>query len=240
MKNMKKHLRCFCLMMASVFIFAAGANAQMAVTDPITDPLMVLNIPKLAEQLEVLKDQVESLKDFNWNNQGNSQQLQNLTSYLQQSGNLAANASSVNSEFQKYFPGYKPPEGSDYNSQYSHIIGDTNNALSSVMQLMASINSQSDPMGQNANLQKIQMEIKGAKGQVQATQGLAQITGQLASNLEVLQKTIAAQASAQDAYYETQLQTQASNQAGQKQMFDNGQKTAPPIGQSGESIHIEG
>lgn len=206
----------------------------------VHDPLQTAAVlASLGEQLRQLKEEVRSLSSFHWNNLDNEAQLKNLAAYLQNSGNLASSAHAVETEFKTYFSGYQSPKGTHYDTFYTHLVEDSRSALKSVMQLMASINSETDPMHQHENLSKIQMQISSAENPVQATQGLAQITGQLASNLEVLQKTMAAQASAQDAYYATQLQTQASNEAGMKQMFDNGQRNAKPMGNADEAIHFE-
>lgn len=213
--------------------FSIPSYAQLTVFDPASFSVLMSNLPA---ELSALKAQISYLKEFNWNSDNAATQLQNLTNYLQQSGNLASTANTVAMEFQQYYPGYKAPD--DFQAQYQVITNDTKSALESAMQVMASINSATDPMHQNENLQKIQMQIAGAQGTLQATQGLAQITAQLATNLEVLQKTMAAQASAQDAYMVGKLQNEASDMAGMQKMFSKGRTTAPKIGESGEFIQL--
>lgn len=213
--------------------FSLPSYAQLTVFDPASFSVLMANLPA---ELSALKAQISYLKEFNWNTEDASTELQNLTNYLQQSGNLATSANAVAMEFQQYYPGYQAPE--NFQAQYQVITNDTRSALESAMQVMASINSASDPMHQNENLQKIQMQIAGAQGTLQATQGLAQITAQLATNLEVLQKTIAAQASAQDAYMVGKLQAEASDAAGLQKMFSKGRVTAPKMGESGEFIEL--
>ncbi len=241
-KRMKKPIKIFCLLTIWVFIFTSNANAQLAVTDPLTDPLIILNIPKLAEQLSVLTEQMgyiknqldslKTLKQYSWSDV--SGKINDMGSIISQTNGLAYNAGNLSAQFQKAFPGYKSPQ--DFNQNYKDNVSTTLNTLNGVLQSLGM--SAQDFTNEQTRIQRLQGLAETPQGQTQAIQASEQISTEMLSQMQLLRQTMMAQTNAQTTYYAQQVQQQASNQAGEKQMFDNNAKTAPPIGHSGESVNF--
>lgn len=216
--------------------FSKYSFSELVVVDPTAIGYLVNQLEQLKQQAQDLKKQISSLNYFNWNDDGVDNMLKEFNAYLKQSDQMTIDVNKVAQQFKDNYNGYVVSD--NYQKQLKSVIENTESTLQSVMKMMAKINGDEDNVDQNKKLKKIQNQIENAKGTTEALQGLGQIMAQIASHLQILDKTIAAQSTAQDAYYAQTVQMQASVEAKLNQVIQEGSKEVPRYGGSGDYLKI--
>lgn len=244
MKFMKLRKLMMSLFISLLFLIPFSAQAQLAVFDGAVYMQTYMNYMQLVSQITVLQQQASYLQqslnaiktiggsDYHWSDV--SDKINQLGGVIQQSNGLSYSAQNLGSQFQKAYPGYQAPK--DFNQQYQQNINTTMNTLNGSLQ---SLNmSAADFSNEPKRIAFLQSQVKNAKGQTQAIQASAEISTEVVSQLQLLRQTMMAQSNAQSVYYAQQLQTQASNDAGLRQMLENTDAKPEGYGSSGQYVHV--
>ncbi len=216
-----KQMIALCLLMT----VSLSANATMPVVD-------FASILQLETQVKLIRTQINVLSEngYDWSNAQNL--INQLGDLVKQKDMLAYNSANMNEKFQDSYPGYKAPV--DFNQQYKANVNITQHTLNGVLQSMGA--SAKDFEDENRRLKFIQKQAQSSKGQLEAIQASAQISSEMVSQLQLLRHTMIAQASAQNAYYATTIQTQASAQAELTSAISKGSTNVPKYGSSGHYL----
>jgi type IV secretion system protein TrbJ len=206
-------------------LFSLNIYAYDTVYDPTACADLVTQISNMEEQLQVLKTQIETLKDgdYEWSN---AQSLINdLGNTVSQIGGLSYTAKDINTQFQKLYPGYQAPQ--DYNTQYQQITDNTQNTLNGVLQSVGM--SADDFETESSRLAFLQNQVQSAQGQTAAIQAASQIASEAVTQTQLLRQTVVAQTNAQTVYYAQQVQKEADARAVADQVIMNGNTQAVPL-----------
>ncbi len=218
-------------------VYAAGA----LVFDPVVASHVVSQTAKIVEQIDILHRQLNAINQgiqqlgnaqYQWSN---AQTLINQLGHtITQSNGLAYNASHLDSEFKRYFPGYKST--TDYSQYYKDLVNKTQNTFNGILQSAGS--NANNFANEQSRLNFLQRQVQTARGQTQAIQSAAQISSEQVSQLQLLRQAVIAQTNAQSIYFAAQVQQQATTQAKASEVINAGSTTAPAIGHSGQALQL--
>ncbi len=220
-------------LLALSLAFTLTAHAAIPVIDYAALIQLGNQLIQLQEQTRCIQQQLQRLKDnqYQWSN---AQELLNkLGSIVDQTNTIAYSASNVNQQFQHAYPGYQAPQ--DFNAHYKNNVNLAQNTLRGVLQAMGS--SAQDFQRENNRLSFLQRQSQSAQGQTQAIQASSQIASELVSQIQLLRQTVIAQSNAQTAYYATQIQNDASSQAELEKIINSGSTNVPSYGTSGHPLN---
>ncbi len=215
-----------------LFVFSLQVNATM----PVVDYMAILQLGNqlilLKEQTQYIKQQLQILEgnQYQWSNAQSL--INNLGSIVQQTNGIAYSATNINQKFQQSYPGYQAPQ--DFNQQYKNNINMTQNTLNGVLQSMGK--SAQDFQNENSRLEFLQRQSQSAKGQTQAIQASNQIASEIVTQIQLLRQTMIAQSNAQTAYFATQIQNDASSKAELEKVIKAGSTQVPAYGTSGDKL----
>lgn len=222
-------------LIAFIFLIMCVLNPVVYAVVPAATPVIdITAIVKLGEQIKYLKAQIDTLskKQYQWSN---AQDLINqLGNVMQKMDGLSYNAINIDKKFKKAYPGYVAPD--NFSAQYQKNIQLSLNTINAAMQSMGM--SAKDFKNENKRLDFLQSQSQKVKGQTQAIQASSQIASESVSQLQLLRQTMMAQSSAQNAYYATQLQKEASENAEIKNIINAGSTKVPKYGSSGRSLSL--
>lgn len=240
---MKKLVISFISLLAStnmvygMVVFDPSVFAQTLAT--ANNTLSQLN--QLKNQLDVMRQQKKILDRQMLSLDGNQYQwsdaqhlINQLANTIQQNNALAYSASNADSQFKQLYPGYQAPD--DYGDQYKRITNTTLTTLNNVLRSLGT--NANDFQNENKRMAFLQQQEQSADNQLKAIQAASQIASEQVSQTQLLRQTIIAQTNAQNAYYASQVQTEASSRAELEKIIKNGAKTAPPIGHSGNYLTL--
>jgi P-type conjugative transfer protein TrbJ len=168
---------------------------------------------ELTTHTQLLNQELAQLTNSNWSTA--QTEITDLGNVINKTNTIAYNASDIDGDFRKVFPGYQSGTTTTYSDQYKTIITNTQNTLNSVLQSVGA--SASDFSSENGRLVQLQGAFNDANGQTKAIQAAAQIASEQVSQLQLLRQTVIAQTNAQNTYYAAEIQKEASA----KQAFDN-------------------
>jgi P-type conjugative transfer protein TrbJ len=207
-------------------IILPGLSFGLIVYDPTVHGTMVANfaqeIVQLGIQAHSLISEIESIKNFNLNN-GNAQANQELDAIASQ----LQEVTNIQDQFKNRFPGYDKYPTSDtqgYVDRYKNIIDNTQAVLSKVTEQMGYVNDPSRISQERQDIAATKADINSAAGTKAAVQGLAELNAQTISQLQLLRQQLAAEASAQNAYYAAQIQKEANADAVLNKAIDKSYK----------------
>jgi type IV secretion system protein TrbJ len=205
------------------------ASNVVAQTAKVVDEINILNL-----QLISINKTLQQLKNsqYQWSNVQNI--IQNLGKTIQQANGIAYNASNLDQQFKKYFPGFQSV--TNYTQFYQDLVKKTQDTFNGVLQ--AEGNIANVLANEQSRLNFLQKQMQSAQGQTQAIQAAAQFASEQISQLQLLRQAVVTQTNAQTIYYAEQVQQQATTRAQESQIINAGSTTAPEIGHSGQKLHI--
>jgi P-type conjugative transfer protein TrbJ len=208
-------------------------HAMMPVIDLGAITQLMYQLSQLKTQTEYISTELKQLKgnQYQWSDaQG---VINNLGSVIQQTNGISYNASNIDSQFRKAYPGYKAPE--NFSDQYKNNSEMTLNTLNGVLQSVGT--NARDFQDENTRLKFLQAQSQSAQGQTQAIQAASQIASETVSQIQLLRQTVIAQTNAQTTYYATNIQNEASSRAELEEVISAGSTTVPAYGSSGHSLN---
>jgi P-type conjugative transfer protein TrbJ len=211
-----------CLLFAAIPVVDFAALAQLA-----------HQLDQMREQTRYIENSLRQLSNtqYDWSN---AQQLINkLGKIVDETDGIAYTAQNFDQIFRKAYPGYQAPN--DYNAEYKHTHEKTMQTLNGNLKAL-NLNAR-DFENENTRLQFLQKQAQNAKGQTQAIQASSQIASEMVSQIQLLRQTVIAQTHAQDVYYASQLQNDASLHAAVEKLVKSGSTEIPRYG-SYQPLHV--
>lgn len=227
MKNFTK------LILILFLIRCSTVFAMMPVFDLGAITQLVYQLSELRNQTQMIKLQLAHLDDKSYNWSDAQGLINQLGSVVSQSNGIAYNSANLDEQFKQSYPGYQPPK--NFSQQYQNNTAMTLNTLNGVLRSMGT--SAQDFQNENTRLQFLQRQSQTSRGQMQAIQASAQIASETVSQLQMLRQTLIAQSNAQDAYYATQIQNEASSRAELGKVVSSGSTVVPAYGTSGHPLN---
>lgn len=190
-----------------------NANAALPVFDWMVFGQMLQEVACLENQITELKNhgtylqqELEQLKggDYKWSDA--QVKINEVGGLVNQTTQLAYNASDLDTNFKRTFPGYKPP--TNYSDNYKNIVTNTLNTLNAILRGVGT--NAANFQTESTRLKFLQDRAQNAQGQTQAIQAASQISSEEVTQLQLLRQTVVAQTNAQTAYYAAQVQKEAS------------------------------
>lgn len=213
---------------------AHPAHAMLPVIDFAALAQLGNQLAELRVQTQTIQQTVQTLSgdQYQW---GNNQLLINqLGSALENTHGLAYSASRWDEQFKQAYPGYVAP--AQWNQQYQANV---NTAQHTFAGTLHSLGLSAQHFATETNrLVFLQHQVQHAQGQTQAIQASAQMSSEIATQLQLLRQTTMAQTNAQTAYYATQVQDEASRRAQCAAIVKAGATTMPPYGTSGYALTL--
>ncbi len=216
------------IILISLFLLVNTQALAMTVFDPNVYLQVSKQLLQSEQQLRLLKQQLDALKQLNGSQYKWSDAkpiLQQLQGTLEQSGGLAYTSTKLNQDFKDHFPGYETPK--DYSKQYQDNVKTSLNTLQGVM--LASQQQNQNMLVEEQNLKAAQAQVQNAVGPTQAVQAASQITSAQITQLQLLRQAILTQTQAQSVYYSQQLQKEAAIDAKITKTIQAGQTKPKPF-----------
>lgn len=233
----KKTVLCMALILINFSMALPTFGFGAVVFDPAVCARLAEEAVQLKRQMELLKEQLASIKHLNPNQYqwSSTQGLMNkLNSSIDEAQGLSYSATFLNQKFKEYYPGSKGTP--NYDAQHEALTSTTLNTLSGVLSSLSQSANNFD--AENKRLLFLQTQEKGALGQTQAIQAASQIASEQVSQLQLLRQSILAQTTAQTAFFAKNVQEEASQRAEFKKVLLSGQTHSAPIGYSGHTIDL--
>jgi P-type conjugative transfer protein TrbJ len=183
---------------------------------------------QIQNQVQMIEFQEQNLKNLTNQHFTNANDaLLKLGDVMRRGQSLAYSANDVNTEFNKYFPGYNGDKKAttNYSKDYKGLVQTNQDTMQGVMnQLNQSYNNLQQ---ENSSIEELKQRAKAPEGEVQTAQVGNEISAEQISQLQKLKATQMAAANAQAAHYAYQAQKDAIQQQTVDAVIQNADSTYP-------------